>query len=138
MNRETQPAAAAMVLDGRPLVSCIMPTADRRVFVPQAIRYFLRQHYPNRELIIIDDGVDPVADLIPAMPAFVTTAWNTGAPWAPSTTWLANSPVGRLSPIGMTTTGTADWRLDCQVKELLKHPPMTLCGLSRLLFFEPA
>ena len=26
----------------QPLVSCIMPTANRRRFVPQAIRYFLR------------------------------------------------------------------------------------------------
>lgn len=48
-----------------PLVSCIMPTADRRRFVPQAIRYFLRQDYPEKELIIIDDGQDCVRDLIP-------------------------------------------------------------------------
>jgi len=32
-----------------------MPTADRRAFVPQAIRYFLRQDYGNRELIVLDD-----------------------------------------------------------------------------------
>ena len=28
--------------------------------------YFERQQYPNRELIIIDDGDDKVADLVPA------------------------------------------------------------------------
>jgi glycosyltransferase involved in cell wall biosynthesis len=50
---------------GRPLVSCIMPTYNRRRFVPQAIRYFLDQDYPNRELIILDDGEDPVRDLVP-------------------------------------------------------------------------
>lgn len=50
----------------QPLVSCIMPTANRRVFVPQAIQYFLRQEYLNRELIIVDDGSDSVADLIPS------------------------------------------------------------------------
>jgi glycosyltransferase involved in cell wall biosynthesis len=49
-----------------PLVSCIMPTADRRRFVPQAIRRFLGQDYPCRELVVVDDGADPVADLIPA------------------------------------------------------------------------
>ncbi len=42
-----------------------MPTRDRRKFVGQAIWYFLRQDYPDRELIVVDDGVDPVADLIP-------------------------------------------------------------------------
>ncbi|MET7636864.1 glycosyltransferase family 2 protein [Streptomyces sp. NPDC005078] len=49
-----------------PLVSCVMPTCNRRRFVPQAIRYFCRQDYPARELVVLDDGSDPVADLIPA------------------------------------------------------------------------
>ncbi|MEJ2366621.1 MAG: class I SAM-dependent methyltransferase, partial [Deltaproteobacteria bacterium] len=45
----------------RPFVSCIMPTLNRRVFLSQAIGYFLRQDYANSELIIVDDGSDPVA-----------------------------------------------------------------------------
>jgi glycosyltransferase involved in cell wall biosynthesis/predicted O-methyltransferase YrrM len=49
----------------QPLVSCIMPTADRREFVPLAIDYFLRQDYPRRELIVVDDGADSVEDLMP-------------------------------------------------------------------------
>jgi glycosyltransferase involved in cell wall biosynthesis len=48
-----------------PLVSCIMPTFNRRRYVAQAIRYFLRQDYMRRELIIVDDGDDPVEDVIP-------------------------------------------------------------------------
>lgn len=51
-----------------PLVSCIMPTRNRRQFVGQAIWYFLRQEYPARELVIIDDGEDAIADLVPADP----------------------------------------------------------------------
>jgi glycosyltransferase involved in cell wall biosynthesis len=54
-----------------PLVSCIMPTFDRRAFVPQAIRCFLAQDYPNLELVVLDDGSDPVADLIPSDPRIV-------------------------------------------------------------------
>ncbi|MFS8085513.1 MAG: glycosyltransferase, partial [Acidobacteriota bacterium] len=49
-----------------PLVSCIMPTRNRRPFVGQSISYFLRQDYSRKELIILDDGEDSVADLIPA------------------------------------------------------------------------
>ncbi len=49
----------------QPLVSCIMPTRDRRAFVPRAIAYFLRQDYANKELVIVDDGTDPVSDLVP-------------------------------------------------------------------------
>lgn len=51
-----------------PFVSCIMPTCDRRPFIDRAIRYFLEQDYPNRELVVVDDGADCVADLIPADP----------------------------------------------------------------------
>ncbi|MCC6862847.1 MAG: glycosyltransferase [Bryobacterales bacterium] len=47
-------------------VSCIMPTRNRRALAGQAIAYFLRQDYPSRELIIVDDGEDSVADLAPA------------------------------------------------------------------------
>jgi len=47
-------------------VSCIMPTgADRRHFLPQAVRCFLRQDYPDRELVIVDDGGDSAAALLP-------------------------------------------------------------------------
>ncbi|HXA86000.1 MAG TPA: glycosyltransferase, partial [Candidatus Dormibacteraeota bacterium] len=52
----------------QPLVSCIMPTADRRRFAPLAIQNFLQQDYPNRELVILDDGQDSIADLAPADP----------------------------------------------------------------------
>lgn len=48
-----------------PLVTCVMPTADRRGLVEHAIRYFRRQDYPARELIVLDDGCDRVEDLIP-------------------------------------------------------------------------
>ena len=51
-----------------PRVSCIMPTRNRRAFLKQALTYFERQDYPNRELIIVDDGDDHVADLIPSDP----------------------------------------------------------------------
>lgn len=54
-----------MVMDSPPLVSCIMPTRNRRAFVGQAIWYFLRQDYPYKELIIVDDGEDAVGDLVP-------------------------------------------------------------------------
>jgi glycosyltransferase involved in cell wall biosynthesis len=45
-----------------------MPTRNRRGFVRQSITCFLRQDYSARELIIVDDGDDNVADLIPDDP----------------------------------------------------------------------
>jgi glycosyltransferase involved in cell wall biosynthesis len=54
--------------DDHPLISCILPTYNRRGFLPHAIRYFQRQDYPNTELLVVDDGADPVGDLVPADP----------------------------------------------------------------------
>ena len=51
-----------------PRLSAIMPTADRRRFVPDAIAAFLAQGRDDAELVILDDGTDGVADLIPADP----------------------------------------------------------------------
>jgi glycosyltransferase involved in cell wall biosynthesis len=45
-----------------------MPTANRRTFLPGAIRCFLAQDYRASELLILDDGADAVRDLIPADP----------------------------------------------------------------------
>ena len=50
------------------LVSCVMATRDRRQFIPQALRCFLRQTYKNSELIIVDDGKESVADLCQGLP----------------------------------------------------------------------
>ncbi len=61
----TSPLQTAPAVVEAPLVSCIMPTYNRRLFVPQAIRCFLRQDYPNLELLVIDDGPNPVADCVP-------------------------------------------------------------------------
>ena len=49
-----------------PFVSLITPTYNRRLFMPQAIRNYLNQNYPenNMEWIIADDGEDKIEDLI--------------------------------------------------------------------------
>jgi glycosyltransferase involved in cell wall biosynthesis len=51
-----------------PLASCIMPTYNRRPFLPRAIACFLAQDYPHLELVVVDDGSDPIRDLLPADP----------------------------------------------------------------------
>ena len=62
------PAAVERSPTELPLVSCIMPTANRRRFIPEAIACFMRQDYPNLELLIVDDGTEQIVDLIPSDP----------------------------------------------------------------------
>ena len=50
------------------MVSCIMPTSDRRDFIPAAIDCWLKQDYERKELIIVDDYKEKARDLIPANP----------------------------------------------------------------------
>ena len=39
-----------------PLISCICVTANRRTWLAQSIKYFDWQVYPNREMVILEDG----------------------------------------------------------------------------------
>jgi glycosyltransferase involved in cell wall biosynthesis len=48
------------------LISCLCPTKDRRPYIPLAILSFTRQDWPEKELLILDDGTDPINDLIPS------------------------------------------------------------------------
>lgn len=57
--RTARPGRAA------PRVACIMPTGDRPELVARALRHFLRQRYPQRELIVVDDGQRPIRELLP-------------------------------------------------------------------------
>ncbi|MDI1443847.1 glycosyltransferase [Polyangium sp. 6x1] len=60
--------ATIEIPEDAPLVSCVMPTRNRRDFLLQAIRLFQRQDYPRKELIVLEDGASS-ADLIPDDPA---------------------------------------------------------------------
>ena len=49
-----------------PFVSVCTPTYNRRPFIPNMLRCFKHQDYPmnKMEWIILDDGSDPIEDLI--------------------------------------------------------------------------
>jgi hypothetical protein len=132
--RDTQPVE---VVRAEPLVSCIMPTANRRAFVPNAIRYFLRQDYIKRELIILDDGSDPVSDLIPNDPRIRYIRMQERRTIGAKHNLACEHARGEIIAHWDDDDWYSEWRLSYQVSELVKNPPMTLAGLSRLLFYCP-
>jgi len=44
-----------------PTVTCVMPTANRARFIPDAIDCFLSQSYSDSELLILDNGKEPIS-----------------------------------------------------------------------------
>jgi glycosyltransferase involved in cell wall biosynthesis len=46
------------------LVSCIMPTYNRREFIPVALRCYSSQDWSDKQLVVIDDGPDAVGGLV--------------------------------------------------------------------------
>jgi glycosyltransferase involved in cell wall biosynthesis len=119
-----------------PLASCIMPTANRRRFVPGAIAQFLAQDYNGAELVILDDGDDPVADLIPSHPAirYVRT------PRHRSLGAKRNAACEAARGDVILHWDDDDWyaphRIRIQVKAL-HESGAELCGIARAFFFDP-
>ncbi|HET6980077.1 MAG TPA: glycosyltransferase [Pyrinomonadaceae bacterium] len=141
LQRPLSPPSTAVVepaiIDTRePLASCIMPTHNRRSFVPQAIRSFLRQDYANVELVIVDDGTDPIVDLVPDDERLryfrLAGKQNIGA----KRNYACEQARGEF----ILHWDDDDWypatRISRQMAALTSRG-FDLCGTSRLYFFDP-
>jgi len=130
-------SSAAPVPTAQPLVSCIMPTADRRPWVKRAIDYFLRQDYASRELVILDDGMDRVEDLIPNDPRVRYTALGGKLVLGQKRNRACELARGELIVHWDDDDWQAPHRLRYQVEALQSHDA-SVCGPSSVLYFEPS
>jgi O-antigen biosynthesis protein len=119
-----------------PLVSCIMPTYNRRPFLAQAIAYFLRQDYPNRELIIVDDGTDPIGDLVPDNPYMRYIRLAPRRTIGAKRNLACEAAKGEIIVHWDDDDWMAPWRLRYQVENLLKEQA-DICGLAQVLYCAP-
>jgi hypothetical protein len=119
------------------LVSCIMPTYNRRAFVPQAIKYFLRQDYERRELIIIDDGTDGVADLVPEDERIRYFRLKQKSTIGEKRNLACEQARGSLIAHWDDDDWQAPHRLSYQVESILRSGA-DMCGLHVMLFYELA
>ena len=121
--------------DDQPLVSCIMPTYNRRKFVPHAIQYFLRQEYENKELIIIDDGTDPVEDLVPKSDLISYYRLNRKISLGAKLNLACNYAKGTI----IANWDDDDWyaprRLKYQIETLIEKGT-DVCGINKLLYYD--
>lgn len=118
-----------------PLVSCIMPTANRRRYVPDAIRCFLRQDYPHKELVILDDGADSVADLIPDDPQIRYIRLTGKRTLGKKRNECVEAARGDLIMHWDDDDWHAPHRIRVQVEALLAANA-EVCSVTQLLFYE--
>ena len=126
----------APVASGGPLVSCIMPTANRRAFVGRAIAQFLAQDYPRRELIVVDDGHAPVADLVPDHKSVHYLRLDRRAPIGAKRNIACEIAQGEVIAHWDDDDWMAPEWLRSQVDTLVEHGA-DICGLNSVLFYAP-
>ena len=119
-----------------PLASCIMPTANRRRFVPGAIARFLAQDWPARELIILDDGADAVADLVPEHPAIRYIRTQRHGSLGTKRNAACAAARGDIILHWDDDDWYAPHRVRAQV-EALRDSGADVCGIDRALFLDP-
>lgn len=129
INRGAAPASAA----AEPLVSCIMPTRNRRNFARDSIQLFLRQDYANRELVIIDDGTDAIADLVPRDDRIRYIRRDPALTIGAKRNLACSEARGELIAHWDDDDWYPSWRLSTQVRALLGNSA-DVCGSSRIYF----
>jgi glycosyltransferase involved in cell wall biosynthesis/Tfp pilus assembly protein PilF len=120
----------------QPLVSCIMPTYNRRKFVPLGIRYFLRQDYEPKELIIVDDGTDVIDDLIPADERIRYFRLNDKSTVGAKRNLACEQARGEIIAHWDDDDWMATHRISYQLGNLLREQA-DICGLDKLYFYDP-
>jgi len=113
-----------------------MPTANRRRFVPRAIKCFLAQDYAEKELVILDDGEDSVEDLVPRDPRLRYLRNARRQPVGTKRNAACAEARGEIIVHWDDDDWSAPWRLSYQVSQLLQNGS-DVCGLDRVLFVEP-
>jgi glycosyltransferase involved in cell wall biosynthesis len=112
-----------------------MPTADRRRFVPQAVRSFLTQDYPNKELLVLDDGKDAVTDLMPSDSRIRYVRSDKKQALGAKRNECVKASYGDLIIHWDDDDWTAPHRIRYQVEALLNEQA-EVCGLRQMLFHD--
>jgi hypothetical protein len=118
-----------------PFVSCIMPTYNRRQFIPHAIQYFLNQDYANRELVILDDGTDAINDLVPADDRLLYVRLDQKMTLGAKLNLACEYARGEIIAHWDDDDWYAPRRLSCQLAALA-NDRAEICGINRLLYYD--
>lgn len=122
-------------VEDAPLVSCILPTRGRPRFLIEAVKNFLAQDYPRKELIVVDDEDAPVGALLPEDERIVLVRTRGRLPLGEKRNVACARARGGL----IAHFDDDDWypphRLSAQVRAMAKRGAV-IGGTSRLYFFD--
>jgi glycosyltransferase involved in cell wall biosynthesis len=122
--------------NAQPAVTCIMPTANRRRLVRQAICYFQAQDYEPKELVIVDDGDEAVEDLAAGDARIRCVRSDRGLPLGAKRNLACREASHEIIIHWDDDDWMAPWRLSYQVSKLLQADA-DICGLSKVFFYDP-
>jgi glycosyltransferase involved in cell wall biosynthesis len=119
------------------LVSAIMPTRGRSEWARRALECFLAQHYPHKELIILDDAQDPSFMPIHASSLIRYMRHSEHWPIPKKRNQCCQVAVGEIICHWDSDDFSDPWRMTEQV-ELLETSGKQVVGYSSMLFFDEA
>lgn len=120
----------------QPLVSCIMPTANRQKYIPFALNHFLSQDYKNVELVIIDDGKNSIAPLLPDDPRIKYHYTEPLGTIGAKRNYACNMSEGEI----IMHWDDDDWYASDWITrqvEYLYSSGADICGIEHIHFFSP-
>lgn len=130
------PAAPVSPPVWRPRVSCTMPTADRHGFVPAAVAGALAQRSVDVELVVVDDGHVPVADLLPDDRRITYVRLDGRTSLGEKRNLAAEAARGEV----LVHVDDDDWSHPDRVRiqlDALDRSGADVCGASQLLWWDP-
>ena len=114
----------------------VSPKLNRRAFVRRAIQCFLAQDHPAKELIVLDDGEDSVADLMPRHDCVRYVRAGRYATLGAKRNAACELARGELIAHWDDDDWMAPQWLRSQV-ETLARANADLCGLDKVFFYAP-
>ena len=117
-----------------PFVSICTPTFNRRPFWPMCIKNFLNQDYPayKMEWIIIDDGTDPIEDLVKDIPQVKYFKYDTKMPLGKKRNIMHDKSSGDILVYMDDDDYYPRERVSHAVNMLVSHPNALCAGASEI------
>ena len=120
--------------DALPFVSICTPTFNRRPFIEYTIKCFQHQDYPRdkMEWIIIDDGSDPIEDLVSNIPQVKYFKYDTKMPLGKKRNIMHEKSCGDIIVYMDDDDYYPPERVSHAVNMLLGHPKALCAGASEI------